>query len=114
MHLQEALEVEVGHLLAILRAQELGELGIRHNAALEAGVKARVLLHIRRHKLGHVRPRALGLGGQTHEGGQLIGDGAELQEGVVCTASLPRGLLLGRHIRGINLAATLRVTGLTL
>jgi len=114
VHLQEALEVEVSDLLAILRAKELGELGVRHNAALEAGIKARVLLHIRRDELRHIRLRALGLGGQAHEGGKLIRDGAELQEGVVCTASLPRGLLLGRHIRGIDLAAALGVTGLAL
>ena len=76
--LQEALEVQVRDLLAVLRAQELGELDVGDDAALEAGVKALVLADVRRHKLRHIRLALLALGRQAHKAGQLIGDRAEL------------------------------------
>jgi len=114
VNLEEALEVEVGDLLAVLHAEELGELGIRDDAALEVGVKAVVGLDVVGDELGDVSLRALGLGGKAHERGELIRDGAELEEGVVCATGLPRLLLLGGHLRGILAAALLGVAGLTL
>lgn len=65
--LQERLEVQVGDLLTILDAEELAELGIGDNAALEVGVKARVRLDVRGDELRDIRLGALGLGRQTHE-----------------------------------------------
>jgi len=112
--LQEALEVQVGHLLAILGTEELGELGVRHNAALEGGVKAAVGLHVGRNELRHIRLGALGLGRETHEARQLVGDGAELEEGVVRTAGLVGRTLLRGHRGGVLANTALRITGLTL
>jgi len=113
VHLQELLEVQIGHLLAILGAQELAELLVRHDATLERGVKAAVRLDIRRNELGDIRLGALRLRGQAHEGGQLIGDRAELQECVVRAASIVHRTLLGRHRRGVLAHAALRIAGLT-
>jgi len=93
--LQERLEVQVRDLLAILDAEELAELGVRDDAALEAGVKARVLLDVRRDELRDIRLALLRLGRQTHKRGELIGDRAELQERVVGAASLPSRALSG-------------------
>ena len=112
--LQEALEVQVGDLLAVLRAEELAELGVRDDAALEVGVKAAVLADIGGHKLRYIRLGALGLRGETHEGGQLVRDGAELEKGVVRAASLVGRALLGGHRRGVLAHTALGVTGLTL
>ena len=111
MDLQERLEVQVGDLLTILRAQELRELGVGDDAALKVGVEAAVLADIRRHELGHIRLRALRLRGETHEGGQLVRDGAELEEGVVRAASLVGRALLRRHRRGVLAHAALGVAG---
>lgn len=112
--LQERLEVQVRDLLAILDAEELAELGVRDDAALEAGVKARVLLDVRRDELRDIRLALLRLGRQTHKRGELIGDRAELQERVVGAASLPSRALLGGHIRRVLLDALLGVAGITL
>jgi len=62
VNLEEALEVQVGDLLAVLRAEELAELGIGDDAALEVGVKARVRLDIGRDELRDIRLGALALG----------------------------------------------------
>ena len=62
VYLEEALKVQVGHLILVLGAQKLGQLGIRNNATLELGIKAVVLLHVGRHELGHISLRALALG----------------------------------------------------
>ena len=78
MDLQERLEVQVRDLLAILDAEELAELGIGDDAALEARVKARVLLDVRRNVLGDIRLALLRLGRETHEARELIGDRAPL------------------------------------
>jgi len=112
--LQERLEVQVSDLLTILRAEELGELGVRDDTALEVGVKAAVLADIGRNELGHIRLGALRLRGQTHEGGQLIGDGAELQERVVRATGIIRRTLLRTHRRGVLAHTALGVTRLTL
>ena len=114
MDLQERLEVQVGDLLTVLRAEELGELGVRDDAALEVRVKAAVLADIRRHKLGHIRLGALRLRGQTHEGGQLVGDGAELQERIVRAASIVGRTLLRSHGRRVTADTALGVTRLAL
>ena len=114
MDLQEALEVQVGDLLAVLRAEELAELGIRDDTALEVGVKARVRLDVRRDELGDIRLALLALGGQAHERGQLIRDRAELQESVVGTAGLPLGALLWRHRRRVLLDTALGVADIAL
>ena len=113
MDLQELLEVQVGHLLTVLRAEELGELGIRDDAALHVGVKAVVALDIGGDELGHIRLAALRLRGASHKSSQLIGDGAELQERVVRTTSLPRRTLLGGHRGGVLAHTALGVTSLT-
>ena len=113
MYLQERLEVQVGHLLSVLHAQQLAQLGVRDDTALEVGVKAVVRLHILGHELGHIRLRALRLGGQAHKGGQLIRNRAQLQEGVVRATSLPNRTLLRGQRGRIHTATALRVTGLT-
>ena len=114
MNLEEALEVQVGHLLAILDAEELRELGIREDAALEVGVKAVVRLHVGGDELGDIRLGALGLGRETHEDRELIGDRAHLEERVVRTTSLPGNLLLGSHVSGVLAATLLGVASLAL
>ena len=96
VNLEEALEVQVGNLLTILHTEELGELRIGDNAALEARVKAVVGLDIRRDELRDLRLALLALGRETHERRELIGDRAGLEERVVRTASLPSGTLLRR------------------
>ena len=101
VRLEELLEVQVRHLLVIADTEQLGELRIGHDAALVGRVEAPVGLDVLRHKLGHIRLRALGLGGQTHEGRHLVGEQAGLQERVVRAAGLPGSLLLGRHRRGV-------------
>jgi len=60
--LQERLEVQVRDFLAVLDAEQLAELGIRNNAALEVGVKALVFLDVRGDELRDIRLGALGLG----------------------------------------------------
>jgi len=112
--LEEGLEVEVGDLLPILHTEELGELGIRENAALEVGVKAVVRLDVGGDELGHIRLGALALGRQAHEGGQLIRNRAELEERVVRTARLVDRLLLRGHVGGVLAATLLGVAGLAL
>ena len=114
MHLQEALEVQVGHLLAVLHAEQSSQRLVGNDAALELGVKATVGLHVLGNELGHIRLALLRLGRQTHELRQLIRDGAELQERVVRATSLPRGTLLRRHRGGILANTTLGVASLTL
>ena len=114
MDLQEALEVQVGDLLTILRAEELGELGVRDDAALHVRVEAVVALHVGGNELRHIRLAALRLGGETHEARQLIGDGAELEEGVVRTASLVGRTLLGGHRGGVLANTALGLASLTL
>jgi len=112
--LQERLEVQVRDLLTVLDAEQLAELGVGDDAALEVGVKALVLLDVRRDELRDIRLGALGLGRQAHERSQLIRDRAELQERVVRAAGLPLGLLLGRHIRGVLAHAALGVANIAL
>jgi len=114
VNLQERLEIQVGHLLLVGHAQQLGELGVRHNAALERGVKAAVGLHVRGHELGDIRLAALRLGGQTHETGQLVGDGAELQERVVGAAGIVSRTLLRAHRGRVATNTALGLAGLTL
>ena len=65
--LQEALEVQIRDIIAILDTEELAKLGVRDNAALERRIKAAVRLHIPSNKLRNIRLAALGLGGKTHE-----------------------------------------------
>ena len=114
MDLQEGLEVQVRHLVLVRHAEELGERGVRQDAALERRVKARVRLDIRRDELGHLRLRALGTRRETHEHTQLVRQRALHQEGIVRTARLPRLALLGRHVRRVLLLLLLGVTRLTL
>jgi len=73
-----------------------------------------VLADIGRNELGHIRLGALRLRGQTHEGGQLVGDGAELEERVVRAARLIGRALLSTHRRGVLAHTALGVTRLTL
>ena len=114
MNLQEALEVQVGHLLAILHTEELGELVVGDDATLHVGVKAVVGLDVGRHELRHIRLATLRCSGETHERAELGADGAHLEEGVVRTAGLPGGAGLRAQRLGVNLAALLGAAGITL
>jgi len=69
VHLQEALEVQVGHLVLVRHTEELGELRVGEDAALEGRIKAVVALHVPRDKLRHIRLALEALGRETHEGG---------------------------------------------
>ena len=114
MHLQEALEVEVGHLILVADAEELGERGIGEDAALERGVKARVRLDILADELGHLGLRARLTGLEAHEGAELLSERALDKEGVVGTTGLPDRLLLRGHCGGILALLLLGVARLTL
>ena len=114
MHLQEALEVEVGHLILVADAEELGERGVGEDATLERGVKARVRLDILADELGHLGLRAGLTGLEAHEGAELLRQRALDQEGVVGATGLPDSLLLRRHRRRVLALLLLGVAGLTL
>ena len=114
MDLQEGLEVQVGHLVLVRDAQELGERGVGEDAALERGVEAVVLLDVARDELRHLRLRALLARLEAHERGELIRQRALDQEGVVGAASLPRLALLGRHVRRVLLLLLLGLASLAL
>jgi hypothetical protein len=74
VHLQVGLQVQVGHLVLVSHAQQLGQLGVGKNAALEGRVEAVVALHVSRDKLGHISLALQTLARQTHKGSQLIRD----------------------------------------
>jgi len=112
--LQEALEVEVRYIITILNAEELAELGVGDDAALERRVKAAVRLHIASNELRDIRLAALRLGGKTHERSKLIADWAKLEESVVGAAGLPSRLLLRRHVLWILALAALGVANIAL
>jgi len=114
VNLQEGLEVQVGHLILVAHAEELGERGVREDAALERGVEARVRLHVLADELRHLRLRARLARLEAHEVTQLIRQRALHQEGVVRATLLPGGTLLGRHRRRVNLLLLLGVAGLAL
>ena len=114
MHLQEALEVQVRHLILVTDAEELGEGGVREDATLERGVKARVRLDVLADELRHLRLRARLTGLEAHEGAELLRQRALDQEGIVGAAGLPNGLLLRRHRRRVLALLLLGVAGLTL
>jgi len=112
--LQERLEVQVRHLILVANTEELGERGVREDAALERRVEARVRLDVLADELRHLRLRARLARLQTHEVAELIRQRALNQEGVVGTARLPRRLLLRRHRRRVTTLLLLRVARLTL
>ena len=107
MVLEERLEVQVRHRVRILDLQQTGEHAVGDDTALVGGVEARVLLHVVGHELRDLRLRALGAGRELHEGAQIGGQSAGLQEGVLGTTELPRRLLLGRHVSHILLHTAL-------
>lgn len=114
MHLKERLEVEVRYLVRVLRAEDLRELGIRDDVALEAGIEASVLLDVRADVLRYLDLRALGGGRETHEGAELIGDGALLEECILGTARIVTDTLLGGEGGGVNTSAALGGAGIAL
>jgi hypothetical protein len=114
VHLQEALEVEVGHLILVADTEELGERGVGEDATLERGVKARVGLDILADELGHLGLRAGLTGLESHEGAELLRERALDEEGVVGATGLPDRLLLGGHCGRVLTLLLLGVTGLTL
>ena len=114
MHLQEALEVQVRDLILVADTEELGERGVREDAALERGVKARVRLDILADELRHLRLRARLTGLEAHEGAELLRQRALNKEGVVGATGLPRRLLLRRHRGRVLALLLLGVAGLTL
>lgn len=78
MNLHETLQVQVSHLLTILYTEKLGQLRVRHNAALEVRVKATVGLDVCCKKLGYIRLAAEGLARDAHKRAQFIADGLGL------------------------------------
>ena len=114
MNLQEGLEVQVGHLILVRHAQELGERGVRQDATLERRVEAAVLLDVARDELRHLRLRALLTRLEPHERAELIRQRALDQEGVVRAASLPRLALLRGHVRRVLLLLLLDLASLAL
>ena len=114
MHLQERLEVQVGHLLLVRHAEELGERRVRQDAALEVRVEAVVLLDVARDELRHLRLRALLTRLETHERAELIRQRALNEEGVVRAASLPRLALLRGHVLRVLLLLLLDLASLAL
>ena len=114
MHLQERLEVQVGHLILVANTEELGEGGVREDTALERRVEARVRLDVLADELRHLRLRAGLARLEAHEVAQLVRQRALNQEGVVRTALLVGRTLLLRHRRRVNLLLLLGITGLTL
>jgi len=114
VHLQERLEVQVRHLIAVLHAEQLGQGGVREDAALERRVKARVRLDVLADELRHLRLRALRTLREAHELGQLRRQRALNQEGIVGATGLPDLLLLRGHRRRVLTLLLLGITGLTL
>ena len=114
VHLEERLEVEVSHLVLVRNAQELGQRGVREDAALERRVEAAVLLDIARDELRHLCLRALLTRLQAHERAELIRQRALDQEGVVGAASLPRLALLRGHVLRVLLLLLLDLARLAL
>lgn len=114
MHLEVRLEVEVRDLILVRNTEELRELRVGDDTALEVGVKAVVRLDLRRDELRDIRLRLEALDRETHERRELIRDRADLEEGVVRTARLLLGAVLRGERRGVNLALLARVTRLTL
>jgi len=105
--LEVRLEVQVRDRVLVRDFQQAGEHAIGDDAALVRRVKARVSLDVVGDELRDLRLRALGASRQLHEGAQLRGERAGLQEGVLRAAELPRGLLLRRHVSNILLHAAL-------
>jgi len=114
VNLQEALQVQVRHLLLVRRAQQLREGGIGQDAALELLVKAAVALDVVGDELRHLRLRALGTSRNTHERREFIADRALTEEGVVRATGLPDRTGLGGERRRVNLHLALGLTGLAL
>jgi len=78
VYLQVRLQVQVSYLLSILYPQQLAELRVRDDPALERRVKAAVRLDVSSYELGDISLRPLGLGRETHERRELIRDLARL------------------------------------
>jgi len=114
VNLQEALQVQVRHLLLVRRAQKLREGGVGQDTALELLVETAVALHVVGDELRHLRLRALGSSGNTHERSELIADRALTEEGVVRATGLPDRAGLGGERRRVNLHLALGLTGLAL
>jgi len=114
MNLEEALEVQVRHLILVADTEELGERGVGEDAALERGVKARMRLDVLADELRHLGLRTGLTGLEAHEVAELIRERALDEEGIVRAALLVGRTLLGRHRRRVNLLLLLGVAGLTL
>lgn len=105
--LQVGLEVQVRDRVLVRHLQQAGQHTIGDDVALVGGVKARVLAHVVGHELRDLRLGALRARRELHERAQVRGQTAGLQEGVLRTAQLPRGLLLSRHVSHILLDTAL-------
>ena len=114
MDLEEGLEVELRDLILVRDAEELRELGVRDDAALELGVLAVVGLDVVRDELRDLRLRALGARRDADERRELIGDATLAEERVVRALRVILRALLRGERRGIDTALLLRVAGLTL
>lgn len=112
--LEERLEVELRDLILVRDAEELRELGVRDDAALELGVEAVVGLDVVRDELRDLRLRALGARRDAEERRELIGDAALAEERVVRALRLPLRALLRGERRRVDTALLLGVTRLTL
>ena len=114
MDLEEGLEVELRDLILVRDAEELRELGVRDDAALELGVLAVVGLDVVRDELRDLRLRTLGARRDADERRELIGDATLAEERVVRALRVLLRALLGGERRGVDTALLLRVAGLTL
>lgn len=114
MDLEELLEVELRDLILVRDTEELRELGVRNDAALELGVLAVVGLDVVRDELRDLRLRALGARRDAEERTELIRDATLAEERVVRALRLPLRALLGGERGRVNTALLLRVAGLTL
>ena len=114
MDLEEGLEVELRDLILVRDAEELRELGVRDDAALELGVLAVVGLDVVRDELRDLRLRTLGARRDADERRELIGDATLAEERVVRALRVVLRALLRGERRGIDTALLLRVAGLTL
>ena len=112
--LEEGLEVELRDLILVRNAEELRELGVRDDAALELGVLAVVGLDVVRDELRDLRLRALGARRDADERRELIGDATLAEERVVRALRVILRALLRGERRGVDTALLLRVAGLTL
>ena len=83
MDLEVRLEVQVRDRVLVRHLQQAGQHTVGDDAALVRRVEARVRLDVVGDELRDLRLRALGASRQLHEGAELRGERAGLQERVL-------------------------------